>query len=168
MAVGETRSTCTPSIVVSFFFFFYSPFSFHQSRVMRSSLLLLLCRYRPCLPCVMAATKGASRLLYDVYLFVRFYNLLLSHSAIFPLSLSPAPIDPSLTPHSLFYRDEIDIHTHTWIRRDMRGHNEIWQSKRGKKRPKSFAHLQIQSAKIISNLLPHFQTSGFATTVDAI
>jgi hypothetical protein len=48
----------------------------------------------------------------------------------FSLSLSPAPIDPSLTPHSLFYRDEIDIHTHTWIRRDMRGHNEIWQSKR--------------------------------------
>ena len=83
---GRTRGTCTPSIVVSFLLLFTIFFS--QSRVMRSSSsaaapFVLL---QTLSACVMPATKGASRLLYDVYLFVRFYNLL--HSAIFSLSRS--------------------------------------------------------------------------------
>lgn len=84
---GRTRSTCTPSIVVSFLLLFTIFFS--QSRVMRSSSSSATAPFvllQTLSACVMPATKGASRLLYDVYLFVRFYNLL--HSAIFSLSLS--------------------------------------------------------------------------------
>jgi hypothetical protein len=84
----------------------------------------------------------------------------------FSLSLSPAPIDPSLTPHSLFYRDEIDIHTHldpTGYAGAQRNMTEQ-KGRRGRNRSPISKFNRLKSFLIYYRI---FQTS-FATTVDAI